>query len=80
ACNASVVLDNVYSGTWTPYIDACGPGGTSGLCGLQGGATPIYRENPALVSPTTVTVQPGRFFQTSNAAAFQVFIPLFPIN
>jgi hypothetical protein len=80
ACNASVVLDNVYSGTWTPYIDACGPGGTPGLCGLQGGATPIYQENPNLVSPPTVSVQAGKFFQANNAAAFQVFIPLFPVH
>jgi hypothetical protein len=79
SCNASVTLNNVYSGTLTPYIDACGPGGTPGLCGMTGGAAPIYRENPALVNPTTITVQPGVFFQQSNATPFQVFIPLFHI-
>ena len=79
ACNARVVLDNVYSGVSTPFIDACGPGGTAGLCGLTGGGTPIYRENPDLVSPTTVNVQPGVFFQAGNPTPFQVFIPLFPI-
>ncbi|HET9156322.1 MAG TPA: hypothetical protein VFN91_06620 [Myxococcaceae bacterium] len=79
SCNASVVLNNVYTGSLTPYIDACGPGGTPGLCGMQGGAQAIYRENPALVNPPTVTVQPGVFFQQSNATPFQVFIPLFHI-
>ena len=79
ACNASVILDNVYSGALTPYIDACGPGGTPGLCGFQGGALPIYREDPSLVNPTTITVQPGVFFQAANPTPFQVFIPLFPI-
>lgn len=79
SCNASVVLDNVYSGGLTPYIDACGPGGTPGLCGMTGGAPAIYREDPSLVNPPTVTVQPGAFFQASNATPFQVFIPLFHI-
>ncbi|HZJ54650.1 MAG TPA: hypothetical protein VFD38_10970 [Myxococcaceae bacterium] len=79
ACNASVVLDNVYAGNLTPYIDACGPGGTPGLCGLQGGGTAIYREDPSLVNPPTITVQPGAFFQAVNPTPFQVFIPLFPI-
>ncbi|HET9034879.1 MAG TPA: hypothetical protein VFN45_01695, partial [Myxococcaceae bacterium] len=79
ACNASVVLDNVYAGNLTPYIDACGPGGTPGLCGFTGGGTVIYRENPGLVSPSTVTVQPGVFFQAANPTPFQVFIPLFPL-
>ena len=79
SCNASVVLNNVYSGSLTPYIDACGPGGTPGLCGMAGGAPAIYRENPALVSPTTLTVQPGVFFQQGNPTPFQVFIPLFHI-
>ena len=79
SCNASVVLNNVYSGTFAPYIDACGPGGTPGLCGAQGGSPAIYRENPALVNPTTVTVHPGVFFQQSNPTPFQVFIPLFHI-
>ena len=78
-CNANVILDNVYSGTVSPYIDACGPGGTPGLCGLQGGAAPIYREDPSLVNPTSITVQPGVFFQAANPTPFQVFIPLFPI-
>jgi hypothetical protein len=79
ACNASVVLYNVYSGSLTPYIDACGPGGTAGLCGMTGGAPAIYREDPSLVNPPTVTVQPGAFFQVNSATAFQVFIPLFHI-
>ena len=79
ACNASVVLDNVYAGNLTPYIDACGPGGTPGLCGAQGGGPVVYRENPDLVQPATVAVQPGVFFDSNNRQAFQVFIPLFPI-
>jgi hypothetical protein len=79
ACNASVTLNNVYAGSLTPYIDACGPGGTPGLCGMNGGAQAIYRENPSLVNPQTVTVQPGVFFQQSNPTPFQVFIPLFHI-
>jgi len=79
ACNASVILDNVYSGSLTPYIDACGPGGTPGLCGMSGGAPAIYREDPTLVNPTTLTVQPGAFFQAANPIPFQVLIPLFHI-
>jgi hypothetical protein len=78
-CNATLVLDNAYSGNLTPFIDACGAGGTPGLCGVQGnGAAVIYRENPSLVNPPTITVQPGAFFQANNPT-FQVFIPLFPI-
>lgn len=79
SCNASVVLDNVYSGTWTPYIDACAAGGTAGSCGLTGGPKPIYREDPSLVSPPSVTVRPGAFFDSTRATDFQVFIPLFRI-
>jgi len=75
-CNASVVLDNVLTGTWFPYIDACGPGTAPGTCTLQTG---IYREDPSLVNPQTVTVQPGKFFDSTQAAAFNVFIPLFHI-
>ena len=79
-CNASVVLNNAYSGTLTPYIDACGPGGTPGNCGAQGnGAAVIYQENAGLVNPPTITVQPGVFFQQSNPTPFQVFLPLFHI-
>jgi len=77
SCNASVILDNVYSGSLTPYIDACGPGAPAGSCGFQGGGTPIYREDPTLVNPQTLTVQPGAFFQAGNPTPFQVFIPLF---
>jgi hypothetical protein len=77
SCNASVILDNVYSGSLTPYIDACGAGTPAGTCGLQGGGTPIYREDPTLVNPQTLTVQPGAFFQAGNPTPFQVFIPLF---
>ncbi|HVP62524.1 MAG TPA: hypothetical protein VMT11_18345 [Myxococcaceae bacterium] len=76
-CNASVVLDNVYAGNWVPYIDACGPGSAAGSCGLQGGGTPIYREDPSLVQPQTVTVQPGQFYDSTNPSAFLVFVPLF---
>ena len=79
SCNASVVLDNVYAGSMTPYIDACGSGGTPGLCGFTGGGTVIYREDPTLVSPPTAEVQAGVFFQAANATPFQVFIPLFPL-
>jgi hypothetical protein len=79
ACNADVVLDNVYVGNLTPYIDACASNGTPGLCGFQGGGTVVYREDPSLVSPATVTVQPGAFFQSANPTPFQVFIPLFPL-
>ena len=77
SCNASVILDNVLTGTWLPYIDACGPGGTAGSCGQQGGGPIVYREDPSRVNPPSVTVQPGTFFSASQAAAFNVFIPLF---
>jgi hypothetical protein len=79
SCNASVVLDNVLTGTWFPYIDACGPGGAAGSCGAQSGGPVVYRENPALVNPQTVSVQPGKFFDSTQPAAFNVFIPLFHI-
>jgi hypothetical protein len=76
SCNASVVLDNVYSGNLTPQIDACGQGTSAGTCG-QTGTSPTYREDPALVNPPTLTVQAGAFFQAGNPTPFQVFIPLF---
>src|SRR5262249_42256615 len=79
-CNASVVLNNAYSGNLTPYIDACGPGGTAGNCGAQGnGAAAIYQEHASPVHPHTLTVRPGVFFERNNPSRFQVFIPLFPI-
>jgi hypothetical protein len=78
-CNGSVVLDNVYSGTLTPFINACGPSNAPGLCGLTGGATPIYRQAANLVNPPTVVVQPGAFFEAGNPTPFQVFLPLFHI-
>ena len=74
ACNASVILDNVYSGTWTPYIDACGAGTVPGTCTAT---TALYQEDPTRVNPPTVTVQPGAFFNSGQPTAFQVFIPLF---
>jgi len=75
-CNGSVILDNVLTGTWFPYIDACGPGTPAGTCTLQAA---VYREDPTRVNPPSVTVQPGRFFDSNQAAAFNVFIPLFRI-
>lgn len=78
SCNASVILDNVQAGTWTPYIDACGPGGTAGQCGLPGNAAPvIYREDPARVQPPQISVTPGQFFDPASPVPFQVFLPLF---
>ena len=79
SCNASVVLDNVYSGTLTPFINACGPSNTPGLCGLPGGATPIYQQAADLVNPPTIVVQPGAFFEVNDPTPFQVFLPLFHI-
>jgi hypothetical protein len=76
-CAGSVILDNVATGTWATYIDACATS-LAGQCGLQGGGIPTYQEVAALVNPPTITVQPGRFFSAAQAQSFNVFVPIFP--